>query len=158
MVKLTNTWDYIIVGQGLAGTLLDHFLNKAGQRVLVIDQFYERAASQVAAGLINPVTGRRYVKSWKIDELLPFAKQTYQDFEEELSLSIYTERNIIRSLFNHREENDWQLRTSEPGYEQYLLDEADLGPYLEHTVQAFSYGEVRHCAQVNLPALTKAYR
>ena len=89
---------------------------------------------------------------------MPFAKQTYQALEQDLSIQIYNERNILRSLFNHREENDWQLRTSEPGYEQYMLDEADLGPYLDHTVQAFSYGEVQHCAQVNLPVLTKTYQ
>lgn len=151
-------FDYIIVGQGIAGTMLDFFLRQHGCTVGVIDDAYPRAASQVAAGLINPVTGRRYVKSWRIDELLPVARQTYRALEEQLGVSIYQELNVIRSLFNHREENDWLARTGEPGYEPYMLEETDLGPYGELTEPVFSYGEVRQCAQVDLAGLTRAYR
>ena len=68
--------DYLIIGQGIAGTLLAYFLQKKGASILVIDDAYERAATQVAAGIINPITGRRYVKSWRVDELIPFAKAT----------------------------------------------------------------------------------
>lgn len=150
--------DFIIVGQGLAGTLLSYFLEKAGKDVLVIDQPDPHAASRVAAGLINPVTGRRYVKSWKIDQLLPFAEKTYHDIEAAYDISIYHPRNILRTLFNQREENDWLLRTAEPGYEKYMLDRADLGPYTENTVPAFSYGEVQGSAQVNLPLLIERHR
>ena len=52
---------YIIVGQGVAGTLLAYFLLKAGQNVIAIDNYHKGAASNVAAGIINPITGRRYV-------------------------------------------------------------------------------------------------
>lgn len=135
-----------------------HFLQREDQDILVIDQAYPRAASRVAAGMINPVTGRRYVKSWRIDTLLPFSRQTFRDLEKELDIQIYHERNIIRSLFNSREENDWQVRTAEPGYEAYLLDKAELGPYADHTVPAYSYGEVTHSAQVNLPLLIDRFR
>ena len=124
----------------------------------VIDDAYERAASQVAAGLINPVTGRRYVKSWRVDDLLPFALDTYRTLEKKLGISVYQELNIIRSLFNHREENDWLARSGEPGYEKYLMDEVDLGSYADYTEPVFSYGEVKHCAQVDLAGLTKTYR
>lgn len=152
------TYDYIIVGQGLAGTLMAHFLEEAGKQIYVVDQPDERAASQVAAGLINPVTGRRYVKSWKIDQLLPFAEKTYRNIEAKFNIKIYHQRNVLRTLFNSREENDWLLRTAEPGYESYLQDGARLGKYAEHTFPAFSYGEVQRAAQVNLPLLTESYR
>ena len=76
-------YNYIIVGQGLAGTLLAYFLLQAGQRVLIIDENTEGGASAIAAGVINPVTGRRIVKSWRIDEFLPFAKNTYQSIENQ---------------------------------------------------------------------------
>lgn len=150
--------DYLIVGQGLAGTLLSYFLEKVGKNILVIDQTDQHAASRVAAGLINPITGRRYVKSWKIDQLIPFAEKTYKSLESELGISIYHSRNIIRTLFNQREENDWLLRTGDPEYEPFMLDQAELGPYTEHTIPAYSYGEVRQSAQVNLPILIDNYR
>lgn len=150
--------DYLIVGQGLAGTLLSYFLEKAGQNVKVIDQINPNAASKVAAGIMNPITGRRYVKSWKVDQLIPFAKTTYQDLEKKLAVEFYKERNILRTLFNSREENDWLLRTGDPGYQAYMLDQVDLGNYDQHTTKAFSYGEVHHSAQVTLSILVEHYR
>jgi len=150
--------DFIIVGQGVAGTLLAHFLLEAGQKVVLIDDKHEHAASKVAAGIINPITGRRYVKSWRVDELLPFAQQTYQQIEAKLGVSFYQSIPIIRTLFNRKEEEAWLARTADPAYAQYILDKTELGAYAKHTVPAFSYGEVGHTAQVNLATLTAAYR
>lgn len=150
--------DYIIVGQGLAGTLVAHFLLQENKKILLIDPGKEGTASKVAAGIINPITGRRYVKSWRVDELIPFAEKTYRDIEERLDIAIYHPRNIIRTLFNAREENDWMLRTAEPGYTSYMLDKVDLEGYADHTIRAFSYGEVRQAAQVDIGQLIRAYR
>jgi len=63
--------DYIIVGQGLAGSLLAYELMQEGKLVCIVDEHHLGAASAVAAGIINPITGRRFAKSWRIDELLP---------------------------------------------------------------------------------------
>ena len=133
-------------------------LIQEGQRILVIDQEQERIASKVAAGIINPITGRRYVKSWMIDQLLPLARDLFLDLEKELNISIYHPRSILRCLFNNREENDWLVRSGDPGYAKYMSDEAELGPYEQHTELAFSYGEVQHAAQVDLPLLIQRYR
>jgi len=154
----TTNYDYFIVGQGLAGTLLTHFLQRRGYRCLVIDQDKSTGASRVAAGLINPITGRRYVKSWRVDELIPFAEQTYRDLEAQLDVSIYHPRNILRSLFNHREESDWLARSAEPGYEAYVQDSIELGNYEKFTVAPYAYGEVTHSAQVDLSVLKSAFR
>lgn len=150
--------DYLIVGQGLAGTLMAYFLEKAGQKIKVISQDQINAASKVAAGIINPITGRRYVKSWKVDHLIPFAKSTYQQMEKELDIRFYEERNILRTLFNSREENDWLLRTGEENYQKYMLEKANLGNYNQFSTAAFSYGEVQHSAQVTIATLVDRYR
>ena len=64
--------DYIIVGQGLAGSLIAYELLKRNRKILVYDLPEENQSSSVAAGLFNPVTGRRFVKTWKADVLFPF--------------------------------------------------------------------------------------
>ncbi len=61
--------DFIIVGQGLAGTLLAHELIQLGKSVLVFDDPAAPKASEVAAGIINPVVFRRMTKSWLVDAL-----------------------------------------------------------------------------------------
>lgn len=52
--------DFLIVGQGLAGSLLARSLRARGRRVAVVDDRWKSAASQVAAGLMTPLTGRRF--------------------------------------------------------------------------------------------------
>ena len=66
--------DFLIVGQGLAGTLLAWEFERAGFSFAIADAGHGRAASGVAAGIINPITGRRLVKSWRIDARLAGAR------------------------------------------------------------------------------------
>ncbi|MBK8112461.1 MAG: FAD-binding oxidoreductase [Saprospiraceae bacterium] len=68
-----NNYDYILVGQGLAGTLLYWYLRKAGKKVLVVDAG-KSSASMAAAGIINPMTGRNYIKTWMADTVMPLPK------------------------------------------------------------------------------------
>jgi len=63
--------DYIIIGQGIAGTVLSHELLKAGKKVLVVDNGFTTSSSMMAAGMWNPILFRKLKKSWKAEELLP---------------------------------------------------------------------------------------
>lgn len=152
--------DVLIVGQGLAGTLLAHFLQKAGQTVHFIDDDHPRAATKVAAGIINPVTGRRYVKSWYIDQLLPFAEQTYRELEQQLAATLYHPQKVLRALLNQREANDWQVRAYDPAYQAYIRahEPVDIGAYADHINKAAFYGEVHGGAQVEIGKLVSLYR
>ena len=50
------TYDYLIVGQGLAGSCMALQLLKRGKKILVIDQPHTNSSSMVAAGMFNPGT------------------------------------------------------------------------------------------------------
>ena len=149
---------YLIVGQGVAGTVLTHFLRKRGAPIVVIDRGHKGASSRVAAGLINPVTGRRYVKSWRIEQLLPFARETYRELEAMFGIDLYRERRILRALGSVREQNDWLARCADPAYQPYLQEEADLGNYRDTISLADGYGEVKGGAQVDIRRLITEYR
>jgi glycine/D-amino acid oxidase-like deaminating enzyme len=71
--------DVLIVGQGICGTFLSRELGRVGLSYIVIDEEQPHTASRAAAGLINPVTGRRFVKTWMIDELLLFVREVYDE-------------------------------------------------------------------------------
>ena len=73
------TTDLLLIGQGITGTWLSYYLEKYGVPHLVIDAYKENSPSRVASGVINPITGRRMVKTWRIDELLPFAFDAYTE-------------------------------------------------------------------------------
>jgi flavin-dependent dehydrogenase len=63
--------DYIIIGQGISGSFLSRDLLRAGRSVIVIDESKPFTASKVASGVINPITGRRMVRTWEIEKLMP---------------------------------------------------------------------------------------
>jgi len=150
--------DFLLIGQGLAGTLLAHFLRADGCTVHIVDDAQPRAATRVAAGLINPVTGRRFVKSWRIDELLPFAKQTYRQLEADYGVDIYHEYPIYRALHSIEEENTWLERCADPQYRQYVSDESLPDTIARYVIPPRGFGRVNGGAQVNIGTLVAAFR
>src|SRR6185436_11207652 len=87
--------DFLLIGQGICGTWLSYYLQKAGYSFLIIDEPNSTTASKVAAGIINPVTGRRIVKTWMIDELMPFISNAYKEFGIEFSIDTISQKNIV---------------------------------------------------------------
>lgn len=155
--------DYIIVGQGLAGTVMAFHLLSAGQKIVVIDKDVafdkneESISSRIAAGVINPITGKRYVKSWKIDQLLPAARQTYQGIEALLNVSIWHEKSFMRTIKSIEDENQWLLKCSYDEYAQYCSDK--IYPSVsEHISDDFTaFIEIKQAAQVNMAVLIQAF-
>lgn len=152
-----HLYDYIIIGQGLAGTMMTHFLLPHTANILVIDA-EKHCASFAAAGIVNPVTGRNYVKSWMIDQLLPFAKKTYQDIGQKLNIEVYQELNILRTLHNVQEENDWMARVEDEQYQAYLCANSDDTCLSKIVKQKYAYGEIKSSLRVKLKDIILAYR
>ena len=123
--------DTLIVGQGLAGSLLAWELMQRGERVLVIDDEHASASSVAAAGLINPVTGQRMVKTVRVDELLPAAQRCYRQLERTLERTLLVEKTMWRLLRSENEHQVWKKRRQDPAYNGYLgewLEAATLQP------------------------------
>ena len=148
----------LIVGQGLAGTTLGYRLERAGHRVHYTDAPGQTAASAVAAGIVNPITGRHFVKSWRIEELLPAARALYGELEDTLGLKLWYDQPLLRTLYNRGDVNSWEARAGDPGYADYLEDDPDPGRLPELTAPVFAYAGVRHAARVDVAGLVTAYR
>ncbi|MFI3199436.1 MAG: FAD-binding oxidoreductase [Methylococcaceae bacterium] len=113
------TIDYLIIGQGLAGSLLAWELIQRGCQVIIVDNGRENA-SQVAAGLINPVTGMRFVKSVEVDNLLPTAKQYYSHLAAIFQQTFYIEKPMLRLFRSDKELTHGLKRLNDPDYHDYL--------------------------------------
>jgi glycine/D-amino acid oxidase-like deaminating enzyme len=111
--------DFLIVGQGLAGSLLAWKLLQSGAQVLLLDEG-ENNASRVAAGLINPVTGMRLVKTPGVDSLLPEAVALYRQLEQRFAAMFYVEKPLLRILANDEERRYAQKRSADAGYRHYI--------------------------------------
>lgn len=150
--------DYIIVGQGIAGTLVAHFLLQQGKKVLVIDNQHHQASSMVAAGLINPITGRNFVKSWRIDDLIPFAIQTYRQLEQQLDISILETKNVAMLFNSVKTENDWLVRSSNPDVVDYVAKDFYLDFYKDFLDDVQNGVEFKQAGRVRLKELIFAYQ
>ncbi|SFA98596.1 NAD(P)/FAD-dependent oxidoreductase [Algoriphagus aquimarinus] len=112
--------DFLLIGQGLAGTALAYRLKQAGKKIRIIDQPEANNSSRIAAGLFNPVTGRKMVKTWKADSLFPEIKPFYQELEQATGSKFLTEKAIYRPFLSIEELNEWMGHSADPGFETYL--------------------------------------
>ncbi len=112
--------DALIIGQGLAGSLLAWTLLERGWSLAVIDDGYASSASRVAAGLVNPVTGRRLAKTADVERLLPVAERTYAVLEARLGQRLLHRIPLLRLLRSSAEAGLAERRLADPAYAPYL--------------------------------------
>src|ERR1700736_4578205 len=112
--------DYMIVGQGLAGSLVACLLEMQRKRVLVIDNAHRTAASLAAAGIMNPITGKRLNRPFLVDQLLQIAFTTYPRLEQFLGAAIFQPRHVLRILRSEDESHQWKHRLASGEYAKYL--------------------------------------
>jgi len=113
----------LIVGQGLAGTLLAWQLIRLGQKVMVVDREEAVTSSKIAGGIVSPITGMRMVKTWRLDEFYPAAKEFYRWIESETGSSLYFEKPVQRLFRDREEQSRFERRMTEPGFAEYILKE-----------------------------------
>ena len=132
--------DYLIIGQGLAGSLLAWELIQRNCKLLVIDNGQENA-SQVAAGLINPVTGMRFVKSSEVDLLLPAAKAYYAQLSHTFQQPFYIEKPMLRLFRKEAELTHCLKRLQDKHYQDYLSAITPPDPNRKEPIASFGFVE-----------------
>ena len=124
-----------VVGQGLAGSLLAYFLIKEGQEVTVIDSGAP-GASSVSAGIIDPITGKRFNKTWNFDLFFPFAKTTYQDF-------FYPVRHQ-RIWAEEESYQRWSEKTQTGYLDTHIVPDSIISPGIHNGI-SYPFGGVEIC-------------
>jgi glycine/D-amino acid oxidase-like deaminating enzyme len=125
--------DFLIIGQGLAGSLLAWELIQRDCNVIVVDTGRENA-SLVAAGIINPITGMRFVKSTDVETLLPAAHHCYALLSAFFGQRFYFEKPMLRIFRDEKELTHCKKRQAQAAYAPYLGGLATL----DHSITEFS--------------------
>lgn len=100
----------MIVGQGIAGTVLSWTLLQQGKKVLVVDSSEKPNSSEIALGIYNPVVFKRMTKSWKADELIPVAEALYTDLENALAIKALHKNGILKVFSSKDERTFWEKK------------------------------------------------
>src|SRR5690554_321054 len=111
--------NVIIVGAGLSGICLAHELEKHNIPYQIIDK-NENHSTRVAGGMINPMTFRRMIKTWKGDELIPTLEKYYPEIEEKIGTRFFFPMKIRRAFSSRDEQKMWEEKTIDNSYSSYL--------------------------------------
>ncbi len=148
--------DYLILGQGISGTFLSYYLQQENKSFLVIDNNFRDAPSRIAAGIINPVTGRRMVTVWMADEILPFAHQAYTAIGSQLAIKAISSNSIIDFFPNPFMREGFLKRLEES--DQYIHPVTNPEQFANYFNYDFGCGEIRPAYSAHIETLLPAWR
>lgn len=148
--------DYLIVGQGICGTMLSWFLHREEKTFFIIDDNNEKASSKVAAGVINPVTGRRYAYTWMIDEIMPFAVQAYEEMGKHFDTQFVFQKSVIDFFPSPQMRNAFTDRlTEDDTFLHSYPDQNHFNPYFNYD---FGCGQINPAYTVYLQLVISSWR
>ena len=145
--------DYLIVGQGIAGSLLALNLLERGRSVLVVDDGHKHAASKVAAGLINPITGRRHALTWRFMECWEFLQSDYSRWEQLLGGTFFFRKPLLRFFKSEEEQAVFEKKFQGDEFEGIEIEyPAGLGdvPFCKYDGPAYRLGQTGYVDQAIL--------
>ena len=127
----TPSTPWLIVGQGLAGSCLAWEFYRRNIPFEITDSNTSQS-SKIAAGMINPITGKNFQPSWRITEFHPPAIHFFTTLEHQLGIQLWHPLPILRLASS---ENEWRKIHSK-------LTSPDITPWLHpgetHTPDGFA--------------------
>jgi glycine/D-amino acid oxidase-like deaminating enzyme len=153
-----TTYHFAIVGQGLAGSILAYELFQLGHQVTIYDKGHDLSASRCAAGLYNPITGRKMVKTWMADELFEDLESYYFELQKMLGVEFLHPLPIYRPFFSVEELNDWMGRASSPESTSFIGEVRQKSIGLMNFNDPYGGILLKKSGYVDLPVLLKSFR
>ena len=116
------------------------------------------SAFGVAAGVVNPVTGRWMTKTWNFDQVLPEAAKTYRSIEQQLSIQVYHPIPEVRFCQNEEDLKRAGRRMRNPRYQDVLSRMVVAGDAATEFNDDFGTFHIDQAAYVDLPLVVHTLR
>lgn len=144
-LNMTNV-DFVIVGGGYAGFFFAHQLIQNGKSfVLISDE--NRVASEVSAGIINPVVLKRFTTFWLAAEQIDFLEKTLNEIESYTGKNYLINERIYRIFHDEAEKKLWLKKADTPELKPFLDTNFY---YLEDVQNPFEARAVNHSGRLDV--------
>jgi glycine/D-amino acid oxidase-like deaminating enzyme len=140
--------DYLIIGQGVAGSCFALKLLREKKSFLIIDQNKNKASS-IAVGIYNPVVLKRFSLIWNAEEQLKLMHHYFSGFEELLDTKLIEEIPTYRIFKNEDEIKTWQKKADFPELRPFLNKEIFHSSFPEIKTK-FGFAEVKQTGRIDL--------
>ena len=144
--------DFLIVGQGLAGSLLAKALLRRGRTVHVVDDRWKSSSSQVAAGLMTPLTGRRFTLTKDYPELFASAQTRLTE------LGVFRPKQVYRMFVDDEQRAKGLKRTECASCQPFIACVTSAQGELDNGLTDAFGGALMNGARVDLPKLLSDVR
>lgn len=138
--------DYIVVGDGYAALFFAHQLLKENKQFIIFSEG-KKSASQISAGVINPVVLKRFTSFWLAKEQITTLNQTLLEIKQYTGKN-YLVKHPIQRIFHDEEERElWKVKMKEEALKDFLH------PVFEELYvvkNPFSSGRVNHSARLDV--------
>ncbi|WP_313383970.1 FAD-binding oxidoreductase [Chishuiella sp.] len=150
--------DYIIVGQGIAGTCMALKLLKEKKSFFVIDNHFHKA-SAIAAGIYNPVVLKRFSIVWNAAKQIERLREVFTDFEQLLNKKYLYNFPVYRIFNDEQEKKTWLKKaTTHPDLIDYLSTDTEQLNNFSSIKEPIGSGEVMHTGRVDLTNLLQDFK
>jgi len=151
-------FDFIIVGQGLAGTVLSHQLIDKGYSVMVFENLKINSATRIAAGVFNPVTYRKLKMAEFADFLIPEVFSYYPKLEKELEASFFNPTSFLKVITDIEELNNWQIQCAVPANKPFMSDKVLNHNFENGIISPIGNGQVLQSGVVKLSLMLALWK
>ncbi len=144
----------LIVGKGVAGTLMAFRCYQNNIPFHIIDKDSGKTSSAVASGLINPVVVKHFGLTWLAKDLLPEAELFYQYIESVVGEKFFHKLEILRVFHQQSEFQLWNKRRKEEQAEEFM-EEAYVNTSTNINAP-YGFGKIKNAAWVDVEKFIEA--
>jgi glycine/D-amino acid oxidase-like deaminating enzyme len=157
-IQTNRAYDYLIVGQGIAGTVLAYLLWQQGKSVCILDDNPEFSSSKVAGGLYNPLTGQRITKTWLAEEMFPEVEPFYQGIEQQLHTKFLHPLVIYRPFLSEEAQQKAFTRLQPSDIAQYIKPDTQHSDYSAWVHNPWGGFETLQCGYLDTATFLREMR
>ncbi|MDY0930909.1 FAD-dependent oxidoreductase [Chryseobacterium sp. CFBP8996] len=138
--------DYIIVGDGYAALFFAHQLLLNNKSFIIFSEG-KKSASQISAGIINPVVLKKFTTFWLAQEQIDFLKVSLKEIESYTGENYLIDSPIHRIFHDENEQKLWLKKSDNEELKNFLDENFD---HLNGVKNDFHTGKVNQSARLNV--------